>query len=54
VVYPAAGLPQLARNRGARIVEINPQPTELSDHADHVWRETARTALSAIVGSLSL
>lgn len=34
VVYPAAGLPALAKQRGARIVEINPVETELSPLAD--------------------
>jgi NAD-dependent deacetylase len=34
VVYPAAGLPAIAKQRGARIVEINPEQTELSPLAD--------------------
>ena len=34
VVYPAAGLPAIAKQRGARIVEINPMETELSPLAD--------------------
>lgn len=29
-VYPAAGLPLVARERGAYVVEVNPQPTEIS------------------------
>jgi len=30
VVYPAASLPQVARTRGAYVVEINAEPTEIS------------------------
>jgi NAD-dependent deacetylase len=52
VVYPAASLPQLARNRGASVIEINPDETELSDHADHTWRSTAAKALPALIASL--
>jgi NAD-dependent deacetylase len=37
-VYPAAGLPLLAREHGARLVEINPNATALSSHADYVLR----------------
>lgn len=29
-VYPAAGLPLIARENGAYVVEINPKPTEIS------------------------
>nr|WP_298125866.1 NAD-dependent deacylase [uncultured Pseudoxanthomonas sp.] len=45
LVYPAAGLPALARRHGAIVVEINPEPTALSADADHVWRATAAQAL---------
>jgi len=45
LVYPAAGLPGLARRRGAVVIEINPEPTALSADADHVWRATAAVAL---------
>lgn len=54
IVYPAAGLPQLALSRGATVVEINPQETDLSDRADLVWRATAATALPALVEALAL
>lgn len=30
LVYPAADLPHLAASRGARIVQVNPQPTSLN------------------------
>jgi NAD-dependent deacetylase len=38
IVYPAATLPGLARSHGAKVIEINPNPTELSDIADLVIR----------------
>jgi NAD-dependent deacetylase len=52
VVYPAAGLPQLAKNRGAIVIEINPSDTDLSDRADLIWRAKAATALLALVAGL--
>lgn len=45
LVYPAAGLPALARRHGATVVEIDPEPTALSADVDHVWRATAAQAL---------
>jgi len=35
-VYPAAGLPLLAKESGAFVVEINPRPTEISRYMDEV------------------
>jgi NAD-dependent deacetylase len=52
-VYPAAGLPMLARERGARVVEINPKPTPLSAMADYVLRGSAGSLLSALVDRLA-
>ncbi len=34
MVYPAAALPLLARRAGAWVVEINPQPTPISEEVD--------------------
>jgi NAD-dependent deacetylase len=51
-VYPAASLPQLAKNRGAVVIEINPSETDLSDRADLVWRATAASALPWLVSKL--
>ena len=34
VVYPAAAIPRVARENGARVIEINVEPTELSALAD--------------------
>jgi NAD-dependent deacetylase len=36
LVYPAAALPEIARAAGAYTVEINPEPTPLSDLCDEV------------------
>lgn len=52
-VYPAAALPGLARERGALVVEINPNPTPLSATADYVFRASAGGLLPALVGRLA-
>ena len=41
VVYPAAGLIPLARECGARMIELNVEDTELSPLFDERWRGTA-------------
>ncbi len=51
-VYPAAGLPLLARRHGAFVVEINPNVTSLSQYVHHSIRMTSGTALPAIVERL--
>ena len=51
-VYPAAGLPHAALRHGAAVVEINPQPTALSPHADHVLRGPAGIVLPALVNAV--
>ena len=33
IVYPAAGLPELALSRGTVVIEVNPEPTPLSANA---------------------
>lgn len=48
-VYPAAALPQHAKQCGARIVEINPAPTPLSPIADDVLRGPSAVMLPALV-----
>jgi NAD-dependent deacetylase len=52
-VYPAAALPVLAHERGARVVEINPNPTPLSAIADCVLRGSAGLLLSALVDRMA-
>jgi len=36
LVYPAAGLPEIAKSAGAFVCEINPETTDLSDLCDEV------------------
>lgn len=52
VVFPFAGLPAMARSTGAKVVEINPVETEISDMADVRWRTTAAAGLPALVAQL--
>ncbi|MFT3807839.1 MAG: NAD-dependent deacylase [Arenimonas sp.] len=49
LVYPAAGLPLLAKDAGAFVIEINPQRTPLSSRCDIVIEETAASALPALL-----
>jgi len=41
IVYPAAGLPLAAKHAGAFLVEVNPEPTPLSDACDVTLRGPA-------------
>jgi NAD-dependent deacetylase len=52
VVYPVAALPQLARRRRARVVEINVDDTPLSGDVDAVLRGPAGEMLPAIERAL--
>jgi len=45
LVYPAAGLPEVARMAGAYICEVNPEPTPLSDLCDEVLTGKAGAVL---------
>ena len=47
LVHPAASLPLMALDRGAYVVEINPQPTPLSAAVDEIIRQPAADALPA-------
>lgn len=49
IVQPAASLPLLALERGTPLVEINPEPSELSELMDVCLRATAATVLPALV-----
>ena len=49
VVYPAADFPVMAKRRGAPLIEINPEPTPLSEIADVIVRAPAGVALPRIV-----
>jgi NAD-dependent deacetylase len=48
VVEPAASLPRLAKQHGARLVIINRDPTPLDDQADLVLHAPIGESLSAI------
>ncbi len=48
VVYPAAGFPRFAKDNGARCIEINPEPNEMSSLYDESIREAAGKALPAL------
>jgi len=50
LVYPAAGLPQIARQRGAYLVEINIEPTPLSADVDEVITGPAAGILPGLLG----
>ena len=52
LVQPAASLPLLALENGAKLVEINPQQTPLSLHADCCLRGSASKALISIMQQL--
>ena len=54
VVYPAAGLADLAKDNGALVVEINPKPTQSSSNFDFVITEKSGVVLPELVESLSL
>jgi NAD-dependent deacetylase len=49
LVYPAAGLPLRARRAGARVIVINPQPTEIDPVADVVVSGAAGVVLPALL-----
>jgi NAD-dependent deacetylase len=52
VVYPVAGLPQHAKRRGARVVEINVDETPLTAEVDAVLRGPAGQVLPALERAL--
>lgn len=52
VVYPAAGMPELARRSGAKLVIINRDPTDQDELADAVIAEPIGQVLTAIDESL--
>jgi len=45
IVYPAAGLPAASRRAGAFLVEVNPEPTPLSEVCDATFRGPAGEVL---------
>lgn len=49
MVHPAAGLPLVARAAGAHVVEINPEPTAISDDVDERLVGPAAEIVPALV-----
>jgi NAD-dependent deacetylase len=50
VVYPAAGFPAIAKQRGAALVIVNREPTPLDDMADLVLHAAIGDTLGSAVG----
>lgn len=53
LVYPAAGLTDVAREAGATVVEINPQPTDLADSLTFAIAANAGSVLPELVDLLA-
>ncbi len=53
VVYPAAQLPQMARERGARLLVVNPEPTELDPWATITLSGPSGAVLPALVARVA-
>ena len=54
LVYPAAGLARLAAESGATVIEINPNPTEMSSRFHYAIAENAGSALPELVDSVGV
>jgi NAD-dependent deacetylase len=52
LVQPAASLPLYALQRGAPLIEVNPEDTPLSAHADQCIRGKASEVLVTVVSQL--
>lgn len=52
VVYPAASLPTLARAHGAYLVEVNPEPTPLTERADEFLQGPAGQVLPMLAAAM--
>jgi NAD-dependent deacetylase len=53
VVYPAASLPLMAKQRGAYLVEVNTEPTPLTGGADEFLRGPSGTILPLLYASVA-
>jgi len=53
LVQPAAQLPLIAREAGATVIEINPEPTEISRAAHITCRGAAGTVLPALLAAFT-
>jgi NAD-dependent deacetylase len=52
LVYPAAGLAEVALRRGVPVIEVNPNPTDLTPLADVALQAPAGQALPQILAVL--
>jgi NAD-dependent deacetylase len=52
IVYPAAGLPEMALANGITVIEVNPEATPLSAAATVTLRDTATNALPGLLERL--
>ena len=52
LVQPAASLPLMAKRNGATVIEVNPEPTPLSDRVDICLHGKAGEILSALLAAL--
>lgn len=52
VVQPAASLPYLAARYGAKVIDVNPEPDEISQMADLFLRGPGGTVLPQVVAAL--
>jgi NAD-dependent deacetylase len=52
VVYPAAGLPQLAKDHGAYVAEINVAPSAIALYMDEVVLVKAGEVLPALLAAV--
>ena len=52
LVYPAAGLAEVALRRGVPVIELNPNPTDLTPLADVALRAPSGEALPQLVAAL--
>jgi NAD-dependent deacetylase len=50
LVYPAAGLPLIAKQQGAKLMEVNFEPTALTPLADYSFQGRAGDLLPRLVG----
>lgn len=53
VVYPAASLPLMAKRRGAFLVEVNTEPTPLTENADEFLRGPSGTILPGLCDAVA-
>jgi len=54
LIHPAAEIPFLARRSGAALIEINPQPTSLTPHADLFLAGKAGLVMEELMGQVQL